>query len=147
MNGSHGRAVRAKLSFQGENGADDRIRTGDLYFTKVLLYQLSYVGAKNQSTIPLRPVRVVKIIETSLRPLLKGESMLKKSFVIFKTSSLIISPFDPNLRFTKALLYQLSYIGAHCPPRCQEGLGFFNIKRGADQEFYAFGRGLGRMRA
>ena len=28
------------------NGADDEIRTRDLRFTKPLLYQLSYVGAK-----------------------------------------------------------------------------------------------------
>ena len=28
------------------DGADDRIRTGDLRFTKALLYQLSYIGAK-----------------------------------------------------------------------------------------------------
>jgi hypothetical protein len=27
------------------NGANDRIRTGDLRFTKPLLYQLSYIGA------------------------------------------------------------------------------------------------------
>jgi hypothetical protein len=105
MNGSHGRAVRAKLSFQGKNGADDRIRTGDLYFTKVLLYQLSYVGAKNQFTILLRLARDPKNFETSLRPLLKGTIMLKKSFVITKTSNSNFQPHDPNLGFTKALLY------------------------------------------
>ena len=31
----------------GKNGADDRIRTGDLLFTKQLLYQLSYIGKTN----------------------------------------------------------------------------------------------------
>ena len=29
-------------------GADSQIRTGDLHFTKVLLYQLSYIGARRQ---------------------------------------------------------------------------------------------------
>ncbi len=28
----------------GKTGADDRNRTGDLRFTKALLYQLSYIG-------------------------------------------------------------------------------------------------------
>lgn len=32
-------------------GADDRIRTGDLLLTKQLLYQLSYIGILESSTI------------------------------------------------------------------------------------------------
>jgi hypothetical protein len=112
MKECQGMAVGVKLSFQskngqgkkgqGKNGAAVRTRTGDLYFTKVLLYQLSYSGTENQSTLPSRPVRVLKIIETSLRPLLKGKTMLKKSLVIFKGSNPIFSLCHPNPRFTKA---------------------------------------------
>jgi hypothetical protein len=39
-------ACSAKATMKTEAGADDGIRTRDLRFTKPLLYQLSYVGAK-----------------------------------------------------------------------------------------------------
>ena len=107
---SQGKAVGAKLSLvDWKNGADDRTRTGDLCFTKALLYQLSYIGAlpKLQFTILLRP----KKLETTLRPLLKGAIMLKKSFVMSTTYNPKLLLRQPDLRFTKALLYQLSYIG------------------------------------
>jgi hypothetical protein len=108
---SQGKAVGVRLFLvDWKNGADDRTRTGDLCFTKALLYQLSYIGAlpKIQFTILLRP----KTLETTLRPLLKGAIMLKKSFVMSITYNSNFQPNYPNLRFTKALLYQLSYIGA-----------------------------------
>ncbi len=37
--------ARAELAAFSFSGADDRIRTGDLRFTRALLYQLSHVGA------------------------------------------------------------------------------------------------------
>lgn len=42
------RRKKATVHHEGfvENGANSRIRTDDLRFTKALLYQLSYVGAK-----------------------------------------------------------------------------------------------------
>jgi len=42
------------------NGADDRIRTDDLDFTKVLLYQLSYVGdgPRTLDATARHPVRI-----------------------------------------------------------------------------------------
>ena len=54
-----------KPEFSKENGADARARTGDLRFTKPLLYQLSYVGKKWTKTTSLQLVVFVQLLPTT----------------------------------------------------------------------------------
>ena len=58
-------ATTEKREFPKENGADARARTGDLRFTKPLLYQLSYVGKKWTKTTSLQLVVFVQLLPTT----------------------------------------------------------------------------------
>ena len=56
------RSTRKGNVFRGLKKANDRTRTGDLRFTRALLYQLSYVGAA-RGEFWERPVRRMYLAE------------------------------------------------------------------------------------
>ena len=113
---------QAMTSLAAKHGAHDQIRTGDLVLTKNALYRLSYVG---QTLLP-----GLETYETcSATGLVGGGAGFEPANPFrepdLQTGAINHSATPPNgadegtrtlnLRFTKPLLCQLSYVGEQSP--------------------------------
>src|SRR6476619_1498016 len=110
-------------------GAHNRTRTDDLFLTKEVLCQLSYVGpgpiammlVGREGIEPPQPkaagLQPAELTTCSTYPLWSGPGQRLRSHGVPDTGHLFRSGADDgtrtrNLLFTKQLLYQLSYVGA-----------------------------------
>lgn len=109
--GSHGKVAQFKL------GAFDGTRTRDLVFTKDVLYQLSYKGTRRNSMVGragFEPAKA-KASGVTVRPIWPLWNRPTNDIGADGRNR------TDNLRFTKPLLCQLSYVGALNTPSRDSG--------------------------
>ena len=123
-------------------GAHNRTRTDDLFLTKEVLCQLSYVGPKpiarclvgREGIEPPQPkaagLQPAELTTCSTYPLWSGPGQRLRSHGVPDTGIFAFGADDGtrtrNLRFTKPLLCQLSYVGATgraIPQKTRSGAG------------------------